>query len=257
MAMSVMGEEAGRGDRPLSGRTALVTGAARRVGAVIARALSRRGARLAIHHLRSASEASRLVAELEWGGGQARAFRADLSEPTEIARLFDDLEDASLLPDIVVNSAAIFEPSPLDRPDLEGWHRTLAINLTAPYLVSMHAARRLPRGSGDIVMIADVWGMRPLAGHVAYSTSKAGLIMLTRALARALAPTVRVNAIAPGPVLLPDGHDEADRKRAVSRTLLGREGRPEDVAQAVLFLVSATDYVTGTVLTIDGGRSVT
>jgi len=243
-------------DRPLKGRTALVTGGGKRVGASIARALAQRGARVAIHYLSSITDASALCRELGQAGGEAIAVRADLASGEEIENLYGELAARSFLPDILVNSASIFEPTPDDRADPAGWRRMLAINLTAPYLLSMIAAERMKLSGGDIIMIADVWGMRPLGGHSAYSTSKAGLIMLTKALARELSPTIRVNAIAPGPVLLPDDMDESGRRRALARTPLGREGTPEDVASAVIFLLSGTTYATGSVLTIDGGRSV-
>jgi len=241
---------------PLFGRTALVTGAAIRVGAEIARSLAAAGARVAIHFDTSSDAARARVEEIRSSGGDAKAFRADLSRSDEISTLVDALDAADYRPDILVNSAALFEPTPTDEPDLDGWQRTLAVNLTAPYQLSMLIAPRMPETGGDIVNIADVWGMRPLGSHIAYSTSKAGLIMLTRALSRALAPRVRVNAVAPGPVLLPDDMSDRDRDRALARTLLGREGSASDVAKAVLFLVATTDYATGSVLTIDGGRSV-
>jgi pteridine reductase len=241
--------------RALAGRTALVTGAAVRVGAEIARRLARAGARVAIHFNTSGDAAERLVREIREAGGDARPFQANLARTDEIESLFQQLDADHILPDILVNSAACFDPSPTDRPDLDGWRRTLDINLTAPYLLAMLAAPKMPAHGGDIVNIADVWGLRPLGSHMAYSTSKAGLIMLTRALARAFAPRIRVNAIAPGPVLLPETMSDRERERALARTLLMREGRAADVAEAVHFLVAATDYATGSVLTIDGGRS--
>ena len=239
---------------PLGGRAALVTGGAVRVGAEIVRALAGAGSRVAIHHRRSRRAAEDLAGEIGRAGGAATVVEADLASAVEIATLFDELDRQGFVPDIVVNSASNFFPSPLDRPDLPGWEEAMAVNLTAPYLVAMHAVARLGDREGDIINIADVYGMRPMRRYIAYSVSKAGLVMLTRSLAQSLAPRIRVNAVAPGPVLLPETYTVEERERAVRRTLLGREGSPADVAGAVLFLLTGTRYATGSVITVDGGR---
>ena len=237
----------------LRGRTALVTGGARRVGAVISERLAALGARIVIHHHTSSEEADDLARRL--GASEARLESADLTDRAEVTALFDRLALADWLPDILVNSASEFLPSRSDAVDFDVWDRTLALNLTAPYQMTMEASRRLDGRPGDVVNIADVWGSRPLRRYVAYSVSKAGLLMLTQSLAQVLAPVVRVNAVAPGPVLLPDYYDEERRDRALRNTLLKREGSAADVANAVAFLVAGTTYATGSVITIDGGRS--
>jgi pteridine reductase len=243
----------------LKGRTALVTGGARRVGAAIARTLHAAGARIVLHYRESSGEASTLARELARDGDPAATVRADLARPDEIDAMFATLDAASILPDIVVNSASNFLVAPGDRVDLDVWHASMDVNLRAPYLVSLRAAERWERAAlerADVVNITDVWGVRPVMERTAYCVSKAGLIMLTKSLARELAPRVRVNAVSPGPVLLPDGFSEEARRRAIRRTVMRREGSPEDVARAVLFLVGGTDYATGSVLTVDGGRSI-
>lgn len=242
----------------LTGRTALVTGGARRVGAVIATALHAAGARIVLHYRHSATEATVLAAELATDGAPALTVAADLAEPAEIDGMFAALDVSGVLPDIVVNSASNFLVSPADRADLDVWQASIDVNLRAPYLVSMAAAERWARSDlarADIVNITDVWGERPAKGRTAYGVSKAGLIMLTKSLARELAPRVHVNGVSPGPVLFAESYGEEERRRAVRRTVLKREGRPEDVAGAVLFLVGS-DYATGSVVTVDGGRSI-
>lgn len=239
----------------LSGRTALVTGGARRVGAVILERLTDLGARGIVHHHTSARDADALVGRLRAAGADARAAQADLRDRRAVTSLFDTLASDGWTPDIVVNSASRFDASATSGADFAVWDDTLALNVTAPYQIAMEAADRLGDRTGDIVNIADVWGLRPLRRYVAYSVSKAGLVMLTKSLAQILAPRIRVNAVAPGPVMLPEAYDEAQRDRAIRNTLLGREGSAADVANAVAFLVAGTTYATGSVVTVDGGRN--
>lgn len=247
------------GSFDLTGRTALVTGSARRVGAVIARTLHASGARIILHYHRSRAEAESLARDLPHDGAPALVLGADLAEPSEIEAMFAALDRAHVVPDILVNSAANFLTSPPDRADLDVWQASIDVNLRAPYLVTMLAVERWARQAparADVVNITDVWGERPAAGRTAYCVSKAGLIMLTKSLARELGALARVNGVSPGPVLMPEAYDERARARAVRRTVLRREGRPEDIAQAVVFLVGGTDYATGSIVTVDGGRSV-
>ena len=244
---------------PLHGRTALVTGAGRRVGAVIARTLHAAGASVVIHHHTSGEAAARLAAELDGAGPPARTVAADLSRPDAIDAMLSSLDSLGAFPDLIVNSASNFLTSPSDRADLDVWEASIDVNLRAPYLVTMGAVARWARAKpprADVVNVTDVWGERPAKGRTAYCVSKAGLIMLTKSLSRELGPDVRVNGVSPGPVLMPADYPEEARARAVRRTVMKREGRPEDVAEAVLFLVARTDFATGSILTVDGGRSV-
>ena len=246
------------GPAPLAGKAVLVTGAARRVGAVIAAALHAAGARVAIHYRSSQSDADALVARLNVErAGSARAFRADLAEAatcdtlvTEVVRVFGRL-------DVLVNNASTFYPTPFGSITPDQFDDLVGSNLRAPLFLSQAAAPVLAKHEGLILNIGDIHGLRPLAGHAVYSAAKAGLLMLTRSLARELGPAIRVNAIAPGPVMWPErGVDEALRERIVARTALKRAGSADDVAKAALYFATSAPFVTGQVLAVDGGRLV-
>ncbi len=247
---------AGSGGEDLKGKTALVTGAGRRVGAAIAQALANAGAGVAVHYNSSREGAEALVERARGTGAKAAAFQADLMVPAEVVRLFGEAEKRFGRLDILVNSAARFERARFEDLDLDTWESTIRLNLTAPFLCSKAAAPiMLAGGGGCIVNICDIAGMAAWKGFSHYNVSKAGLIMLTKALAVELAPDIRVNAVAPGTVLFPDDYDERARKRIESRIPLGHAGSPRDVADAVLYFVTGSTYVTGQVLAVDGGRS--
>ncbi|MEE8520449.1 MAG: 3-oxoacyl-ACP reductase family protein [Gemmatimonadota bacterium] len=242
----------------LSGRVALVTGAARRLGRAIARALAEAGADLALHHHASAELAEEGAEDLRGLGARVEVFQTDLAEVDQIAGLFDEIARSFGGLDILVNNAAIFERTPLLDISPADWDRVLNLNLRAPFFCSQHAARLmmsrgLGGGGGSIVNIADVGGLQPWPGYAHHSIAKAGVIMLTRVLARALAPDIRVNAVAPGPILPPSDVSPEERDELAQRTALKRLGRPEDVAHTVLFLVRS-DYVTGETIVVDGGK---
>ncbi len=244
------------GVRVLDGKTALVTGAGRRVGKAIALALAEAGANVVVHYNLSKRGAQSAIEEARAHGVKAARIRADLSDPEQVERIFAETKDHMGGPDILVNSAALFERIPFGDLDLRAWQRTLALNLTAPFLCCKAALPEMrARGGGCIVNICDIGGLVAWKGFSHYNVSKAGLIMLTRALAVELAPEIRVNAVAPGTVLFPDDYDADARARIESRIPMGRVGTPEDVAAAVLFFVSGPAYVTGQVLAVDGGRS--
>jgi len=242
----------------LTGQTALVTGAARRVGAQIARALHGAGANVMIHCHRSRSEAQRLVEELNRARrGSAELACADLCDTTQlpplIARTCERFGGLNLL----INNASSFYPTPLGQITLAQWQDLIGTNLQAPLFLAQAAAVQLKASHGAVLNIADIHGLRPLREHVVYSTAKAGLIMLTRALARELAPEVRVNAIAPGAVLWPEaGLEPQRRQRILEQTPLRRPGSPADIARTVLFFAAEAPFVTGQVLAVDGGRSI-
>jgi pteridine reductase len=242
----------------LAGKVVLVTGAARRVGAVMAAAFHDAGARVAVHYRSSQSDAEALVARLESARpGAARAFRADLADCAACERLPEEVVRAFGRLDVLVNNASTFYPTPVGSITPDQFEDLVGSNLRAPVFLSQAAAPELAKREGLILNVADIHGLRPLRRHAVYSAAKAGLVMLTRALARELGPAVRVNAIAPGPVLWPEnGADEALRARIVARTALKRAGTPEDIAKAALFFALDAPFVTGEVLAVDGGRLV-
>jgi pteridine reductase len=233
---------------------ALVTGAARRVGRALALALGERGFDIAVHYHASRREADETVAALGALGAGARLFDADLTSPSEpadlVRRVVSDLKRL----DLVVNSAAVMLRTPFGEVTPETWDAILNLNLRAPFLIAQEAARHLPDG-GNIVNIADLSAFETWPGYLPHAVSKAGVVHMTRVLARLLAPRLRVNAVAPGTVLLPEGWDAASAEKLRRQTPLERWGSPGDVAQAVLYLIGAP-YVTGETLIVDGGRHV-
>jgi pteridine reductase len=243
---------------PLSGRTALVTGAGRRVGAQIARSLHAAGANVMIHCHRSLAEAQRLAAQLEQArAGSAAVSVTDLRDTAALPGLIAGTCDRFGALDLLINNASSFYPTPIGQITLLQWNDLIGTNLQAPLFLAQAAAPELRRRGGSLLNIVDIHGQRPLREHAVYSVAKAGLIMLTRALARELAPQVRVNAIAPGAVLWPEQNlDEARRDRIRAQTPLQRPGTPEDIARAVLFFATEAPFVTGQILAVDGGRSI-
>jgi pteridine reductase len=243
---------------PLDGRVALITGGARRLGAAIARRLHAAGANVAIHYRSSATEAAALVAELHsMRADSAAAFAGDLLDTDAPRAIVDDVHRCFGRLDVLVNNASTFYATPLGSITPEQFDDLVGTNLRAPLLLAQAAAPVLRQSRGLILNLADIHGQRPLRDHSIYSAAKAGLIMLTRSLARELGPEVRVNAIAPGPVLWPEhGMPEDLQAEIVGKTALGRSGSPEDVAGAAYFFAAEAPYVTGQVLAVDGGRSI-
>ncbi len=245
-------------DTRLSGKTALITGAARRVGSAIARTLHGAGANVVLHYRSSAEDAAALARELnEARPGTAALVSGDLLEIDNLPALAHSAAEAFRGLDILVNNASSFYPTPVGDITAMDWDDLIGTNLKAPLFLSQAAAPALHASQGLILNLADIHGMRPLRRHPVYSVAKAGLIMLTRSLARELGPHIRVNAIAPGPVMWPeDGLDKALQAEIIDRTALKRPGSATDVARAALFFAAEAPYVTGQVLAIDGGRSV-
>lgn len=247
----------------LHGKVALVTGAAHRVGKSIALALAREGARVVVHYGGSADAAQATADEIAALGVAALLVQADLSQPEAIARLFEAVEARFGRLDVLVNSASNFMKQPLDTITLDDWQLTMAINLQAPFLCTQHAARLMraterPAGTPALIVnITDLAGLYPWRGFVQHGVSKAGLVHLTKVSARELAPAIRVNAIAPGPVLPPATMDPDGEawQRVYAAVPLQRPGTPEHVAQTVVFLAQ-NDYITGAVIPVDGGESL-
>ena len=233
--------------------TAIVTGAAVRIGRAIALRLAASGARVAIHYHTSAAEAEQTVADCRAAGSPlAVAVPGDLAAAADCAEIVATAHRELGTPTLLVNSAAIFEPGTLESTDADSWRRHLDINLAAPLWLSQAFARVCGERS-QIVNIVDWRGEDQPPGHLAYTISKTGLVGLTRLLARELAPSIRVNAIAPGPMLPPPGRDQSYLDRVAQGTLLQRSGSAGDIAEAVAYLVRAT-YVTGDVLHVTGGQ---
>jgi pteridine reductase len=238
----------------LAGRVALVTGGARRMGRAFVEALAGRGMRVAVHHGASAEDAKALIAMLREAGHQAEAFGADLRDaaqaialPARVVAHFGQL-------DVLVNSAAVMERIGVAETTVAQWDDILDLNLRAPFFLAQQAAPYLAAVRGKIVNIADLGGIEPWRNYPAHSVSKAGVVMLTKVLAVALAPDITVNAIAPGTVLVPEEYD-AEKKRFLSETTpLLRLGTPDDAVQSLLYLLEHGDFVTGETLVVDGGR---
>ncbi|HWZ28201.1 MAG TPA: SDR family oxidoreductase [Gemmatimonadales bacterium] len=240
----------------LEGRAALVTGAGRRVGQAIAVGLARAGCDVAVHVHGTVDGGADTAKQVRALGKRAEAIAADLSDPVAAGALA--ARAAQVLGgrlDILVNSAAIMVKQAVPDVTPESWDRTLDLNLRAPFFVTQGALPFLRKARGRVVNLADDAALEPWPSYLPHCVSKAGVVMLTRALARALAPDIAVNAVAPGAVLLPDDWDDATRAHFAETTPLGRLGSPEDVVSAVLYLLTA-DYVTGTVLVVDGGRVI-
>jgi pteridine reductase len=238
----------------LTGRVALVTGGGRRVGQALALALGAKGARVAVHFNASRAGADETVARITSAGGGAQAFGADLADASEATKLVETVAREMGRLDVLVNSAGIMERHPIGTVTPEAWDRTFAVNLRAPFFMSQAAVPHM-KGGGVIVNIADLAAFEAWTGFIPHGVSKAGVVALTRGLAHALGPAIRVNAVAPGAVLLPEHFDQAQGEHLRQTTPLKRLGSPDDVVQAVLYLIDA-DYVTGETLIVDGGRHV-
>jgi pteridine reductase len=235
---------------------ALVTGGAIRVGKAISLGLADAGYDVVVHFNSSADAAGEVVGSIHRRGRRAVAIGADLVRLDEVQRLVGDAEAALGAVDVLVNNASVFPPERLDEVTGDLWDLTFGINLRAPFFLTQAVAPRMKaRGHGVIVNVADLAGLQPWNGYVAHGISKAGLVHLTRVAARALAPEIRVVGIAPGTVLPPDDMPADEVERLARRIPLGHIGSPDDVVQAVLYLLNAP-FVTGEILTVDGGRMV-
>ena len=235
----------------------LVTGGARRIGAVLAETLHDAGMRIAIHCRDSREEAQRLCARLNnKRAASSSVHPGDLDDDKTPTRLIDEIVERYAGLDVLINNASSFYPTPVGETTPSQWDNLLSTNLKAPFFLSQAAAPHLAKNKGIIINIADIHGVRPMPGFAVYSTAKAGLLMLTQALAQELGPDVRVNAIAPGAIIWPDEPaDHHTRQQVVERTPLKTIGDPQDIARTVLFLIRDAGFITGQTIAVDGGRS--
>ena len=238
----------------IEGKIALVTGSAKRVGRSIVLALAERGAEVVLHYRDSEVEAQEVLSLIKRAGGKPVAVQGDVSVAADVDRIVETAMQAFGRIEILVNNAAIFYRTPFDRLNEADWDRFLAVNLKGPFLLCRRiGAIMLQQGQGKIVNLADIAGQKVWAEYIPYSVSKAGVIALTVGLAKALAPHVQVNAIAPGTVLLPEGTSLQEQERAVRRVPVDRLGSPDDIARAVVYLVE-NDFISGEILRVDGGQ---
>jgi NAD(P)-dependent dehydrogenase (short-subunit alcohol dehydrogenase family) len=240
----------------LTGRIALVTGGARRVGRALSVALGNAGASIVVNYNHSADEANELVRTLSADGVQATAVQADVSVKNDIDRLVKHVTDTHGRLDILVNSASLFESAPFAEITEAEWRRVLDVNLTGPFLLSQALLPLLQKSStANIVNIVDLSALQAWPSYAHHAVSKAGLLHLTKVMARALAPGIRVNAIAPGTVLPPDGYDGTAGDGTSDRRLVATAGSPDDVVKALFYLLDS-NFVTGQTVVVDGGRSL-
>lgn len=239
--------------RALEGQVALITGAAKRIGRAIAEKLAGAGAAVAVHYRTSRKEAEELVQQITAAGGRALAVQGDVSKTADVEAIFSAVDKHFGRLDALVNNAGVFAAVPVDQLTEAQWDSMMDANLKSQFLCAQAAARRMKRqGRGRIVNLASVGGLMAWPKYAHYCVSKAGVIMLTRCLAKALAPEITVNAVAPGVVQFPG---EPPEEVFLRKTPLGRAGRAEEIADAVLFLLMS-DYITGQVLVVDGGRTL-
>jgi NAD(P)-dependent dehydrogenase (short-subunit alcohol dehydrogenase family) len=249
-----MMDDTNKSEESLQGRVALVTGAGKRLGRAVALHLAREGADVVIHYHSSADEAEGAVAEIEKLGRRAVAISADLGSVSEIKRLFDETAKQFGRLNILVNSAANFLPASIISTTEKIWDASLDTNLKAPFFCAQAAAPLLKRTRGTIINFADTGGLLGWPGYIAHSVSKAGVVMLTKVLAKSLAPEVRVNAIAPGTITMPGDPPEWEAD-FIKLAPLRRTGKPSDITEAVCFL-ARSEFITGQVLVVDGGRTL-
>ena len=245
-------------DGSLTGKTVLITGAARRVGAEIARTLHGAGANLVIHYRKSARDAEALATELSaTRPDSATLIQADLLDVARLPLLVEAAVGTFGRLDVVVNNASTFYPTKIGEITPQSFDDLLGTNLKVPMFLAQAAVPELRKTRGSIINVVDIHALRPLRDYTVYCTAKAGLHMLTRSLAKELGPEIRVNGISPGPVLWPEGQgDTKQREKIVERTILKRMGEPADIARTALFFAAHAPFITGQILAVDGGRSV-
>lgn len=245
------------GDRSLKGRVALVTGAGKRIGRAIALTLGRAGADVIVNYHQSRQGAQATVKEIAAMGVRAAALRADVSRPEQVAAMFRAVQKRFARLDLLVNNAGIFFPRTWDELEEKDFDRVLAANLKGPFFCAQAAARMMMhQGGGNIINISSLGGLQAWPSYMHYCASKAALISLTRTLAKALAPVIRVNSVAPGSILFPDEERTPAVRKIIRGIPLRKGGTADDIAQTVLFLATRSDFITGQVIAVDGGKSI-
>lgn len=241
-----------------SASVALVTGAARRVGAEVARKLHAQGLNIVLHY--NGSHQAAKAIENELNSIRANSISTLQFNLLEIDKLEDLIQQAVSIwgrLDVLVNNASTFYPTPVDEISLQQWHDLIGVNLQAPLFLTKACAPHLSEHQGNVINIVDIHADRPLKGYTVYSIAKAGLAMLTKSMARELAPVVRVNGVAPGAIMWPEIEEyEQQHEEIIQRTALKREGHPEDIANTAWFLINSADYITGQIIAVDGGRTL-
>ncbi len=241
----------------LGNKVALITGAAHRIGASTAQLLHAEGMNLVLHYRSSREAAQKLQGKmLEKRPDSVILVQTDLHKIDNLPALVKEATDAWGRLDVLINNASSFYQTPINKVSEKQWDDLMGTNLKAPFFLSQAAAGQLKKNHGCIINMVDIHAERPLKGYPVYSMAKAGLVMMTRALACELGPEVRVNGVAPGAILWPENTDDITKQRIVSRTFLKRKGESNDIASAILYLIRDARYMTGQVLTIDGGRSL-
>ncbi len=238
-------------------KTVLITGAAKRIGAAIARKLHAEGMYVIVHYHRSANEAHQLVRELNnTRQDSAITVQGDLQHKEYYSAIIEHALEFKGELDVLINNASSFYPTPVGEMTDEDWHTLINTNLKAPLFLSKLAAPHLRKTRGCIINLTDIHAIRPLAEHSIYSISKAGLVTLTQSLAKDLAPKIRVNAISPGAIAWPEGISDENKEKILMQVPLGRTGELDDIARTAIFLIKDADYITGQIISVDGGRSL-
>jgi NAD(P)-dependent dehydrogenase (short-subunit alcohol dehydrogenase family) len=244
-------------EQPLLNQVALVTGGGKRIGRAIAVTLAHAGADVIVNYQESRAGAQATVSEITALGVRAVAVRADVSRPRQVDAMFRAVQKRFGRLDLLVNNAGVFFPRKWDQLEENDWDRVLGVNLKGPFFCAQAAARMMMReGHGNIINISSLGGLQSWPSYMHYCASKAGLISLTRSLAKALAPTIRVNSVAPGTILFPEEERDATIRNIIRNTPLGKAGVADDIAQTVLFLATHSQFITGQVFAVDGGKSI-
>ena len=241
----------------LKNKVVLITGGAVRIGRVISLELSNAGTEIFCQYFSSSDSAQSLKSEIEKSGGKIHIFQSDLSKLDGINQTIDEVIRVFGRIDILVNNAAVFFKTPLGEVSENNWDTLHSLNLKSPFFLAQAVSQiMLKQKSGKIINIADAGAETPFPAYLPYSISKAGIINMTKGLAKALAPDIQVNCISPGPVMFPERYSEEERTYSIEQTLLKREGSAEDIAKTVRFLLEGSDYITGAVIPVDGGRQI-
>jgi len=241
--------------KSVTDKTVLITGAARRIGAALARDLHANGMNIIIHYHTSGQEATRLAESLNTTrNNSAYLLQGNLLEVDRFASMITEAAGYTGRLDVLINNASMFYPTPVGASTPRQWAEIFGTNVKAPYFLAQACLDYLKETRGCIINITDIHGVQPLKDHPVYSTAKAGLIMLTKSLARELGPEIRVNAVSPGAILWPEALTEDKKLEILAKTALKRQGSPEDITRAVRYLINDADYVTGQIINVDGGR---